>query len=152
MVSYYMFYCAYDNDDIVITHSILQLEQQETGSLPEVPKENLRTADTCDAYDCKGDGRMRKTLNMVSLISSLNLAACQTIAMINGVTLPIHPAQGGDTFCERNFAICVAAGALAGGGIAFAASGRHGTPSDLPAISGGGGGSRGGTPPRGVIP
>jgi len=68
---------------------------------------------------------MRVAMFVTALVTSLGLAACQTASTIDGVRLPVQSARGGDTFCERNFILCIAGGALVAGGAALAASGGH---------------------------
>ena len=91
----------------------------------------------------EGGNIMRIAMSVVAFVTSLSLAACQT-ASINGV--PVHLAQGGDTFCERNFLLCIAGGALVAGGAAAAASGGH--HGDPPSGNTGGSGSTSGSSNR----
>ncbi|HEX5281117.1 MAG TPA: hypothetical protein VFW28_13640 [Micropepsaceae bacterium] len=56
---------------------------------------------------------------------AFSLSACAT--MINGVDISPHPAQGGDSFCERNMVLCIGGGLLLAGGIALVAAGGHGS-------------------------
>jgi hypothetical protein len=96
---------------------------------------------------------MRSVLSVFTLVASVSLTACQTASTINGVSLPVRTAQGGDTFCERNFVLCIAGGALVAGGAAAAATGGH--RGDPPSGSTGGSGSgslSGGNRPRTAIP
>lgn len=53
---------------------------------------------------------------------TFSLSACGT--MVNGVEISPHPAQGGDSFCERNMVLCIGGGLLVIGGVALAASGH----------------------------
>jgi hypothetical protein len=59
----------------------------------------------------------------VAVAALIGLTACQSVngMRINGVD--IHPAQG-ETFCERNIAMCLLGGAAVAGGVALAAMGH----------------------------
>ena len=81
---------------------------------------------------------MRPARLVAALVASIVLAGCETASTINGLRVPVQTAQG-DTFCERNFVLCIAGGALVAGGAAAAATTGH--RGDPPSSSTGGGGS-----------
>ena len=56
--------------------------------------------------------------------ASIALTACQTASGMRVNGIDIHPAQGGETYCERNVAMCLLGGAALAGGVAFAAMGH----------------------------
>lgn len=69
---------------------------------------------------------MRLIKGGIAAVALIGLTACQTAngMRVNGIDLGPHPAQGGQTFCERNVVLCLAGGAAMAGGVAFAAMGH----------------------------
>ena len=74
---------------------------------------------------------MRLVRPAMVLAASIALTACQTASGMKLNGIDIHPAQGGETFCERNAVMCLLGGAAVAGGVAFAAIGHgyHGSAS-----------------------
>ena len=67
---------------------------------------------------------MRLMKGGIAAVGLIALTACQSVngMRVNGIN--IHPAQGGETYCERNVAMCLLGGAALAGGVAFAAMGH----------------------------
>ena len=72
----------------------------------------------------RGEVLMRLVRPAMLFAASIALTACQTASGMRVNGIDIHPAQGGETYCERNTVMCLLGGAALAGGVAFAAMGH----------------------------